>query len=373
MFLDPIDDQLRPFDRGAAGTSEDVFSKLKIPTITNAVSSRQLPYGIRNMDENIILNQIAVLKIAFDRYSREWIYLKQHVDFLSLPHSSHIRDLYAEGRGEAEAIRDSLNLDAIGKTILLNDFVFYVKLALTDLDRYDRICNAARDEFLKLWQSNSVVRTMLEICDDQREHTVQLANLLESLKTTPTFQLLEFPPKAESPISVIGEWAKLWEENAQLHEKADEVGLRSQLIAALKKSRFIALPEAHAYLGHADIVIPKVNDVRNNFRSAVEAGNDFVGECKFWRGENKFDEAISQLCRYTTEHDRHSALIVFVRNSSFESVVEKAKVKLESHPAFGGWRAQSEVPYGFFVRPAQSAEKLVPATILFCNLSIVKY
>jgi len=332
-----------------------------------------LSYGIKNMNENIILEQITVLKNVFDGYSQEWIQSKQRDDFTSLPHNSAIRELYSEGRSEADSIRDSLRVDAVGKTILLNDFVLDVEHALTDLYYYDRIGLSAKDEFERFWHSNSVIRAMLHTYNEQRKHILQLAKLLESLKHTSTFQLLEFPPMAASPISVIEEWAKLWEENAQLHESVNEVGLRSQLIAALKKSGFIALPEAHNYLGHADIIIPKENNVNRYLGSAVEAGNDFVGECKFWSGEAAFDDAISQLCRYTTVHDRHSALIVFVRNVSFESIVEKAKVRLESHAAFGGWLAQAEVPHGCFLRPAQSTEQLIRGTIFFCNLSVVKY
>lgn len=325
------------------------------------------------MNEKIILEQITVIKSVFNEYTQEWIELKQRDEFVSLPHDSVVRELYAEGRSEADSIRESLNVEAIGKTILLNDFVYDVEHSLTDLYFYDRIYLAAKDEFKKFRQSNPVIRAMLQTYNEQRKYILQLAKLLENLKHTSTFQLLEFPPKAASPISVIEEWAKLWEENAQLHDNVNEVGLRSQLIATLKKSGFIALPEAHNYLGHADIIIPKVLKVNHYLGSPVDAGNDFVGECKFWGGEVAFDDAVSQLCRYTTMHDRHSALIVFVRNVSFESIVGKAKARLELHPAFGGWIEQAEVPHGCFLRPAQSTEKLVRGTILFCNLSVVRY
>jgi hypothetical protein len=65
-----------------------------------------------------------------------------------------------------------------------------------------------------------------------------------------------------------------------------------------------------------------------------EGSNVFIGECKFWKGEKSFLATISQLLGYLTWRDSKAAVIMFVPNKGFTSVVETAKEASPKHPNF---------------------------------------
>jgi hypothetical protein len=64
----------------------------------------------------------------------------------------------------------------------------------------------------------------------------------------------------------------------------------------------------------------------------VEDNNVFVGECKIWRGEAAFRDAIDQLLSYLTWRDTKGALLLFIRNADVTAVIEKAVTAIEEHP-----------------------------------------
>lgn len=63
-----------------------------------------------------------------------------------------------------------------------------------------------------------------------------------------------------------------------------------------------------------------------------EGTNIFIGECKFWKGEKSFLATISQLLGYLTWRDSKAAVIMFVPNKDFTSVVEAVKDVALKHP-----------------------------------------
>lgn len=65
-----------------------------------------------------------------------------------------------------------------------------------------------------------------------------------------------------------------------------------------------------------------------------EGSNVFIGECKFWKGEKSFLATISQLLGYLTWRDSKAAVIMFVPNKDFSSVVETAKEASPKHSNF---------------------------------------
>ncbi len=62
--------------------------------------------------------------------------------------------------------------------------------------------------------------------------------------------------------------------------------------------------------------------------------NLFVAECKFWRGQKKFHEALSQLLGYLTHRDSKTALIVFVNQKEFISIITTIKNEIINHPNY---------------------------------------
>jgi hypothetical protein len=60
--------------------------------------------------------------------------------------------------------------------------------------------------------------------------------------------------------------------------------------------------------------------------------NVFIAECKFWRGQKVFGEAINQLLGYLTWRDSKCALMVFNRTKDSSSVRAKMHEVMEALP-----------------------------------------
>lgn len=65
-----------------------------------------------------------------------------------------------------------------------------------------------------------------------------------------------------------------------------------------------------------------------------EGSNLFIGECKFWKGIKSFCDTITQLLGYLTWRDSKAAVIIFVQNKDFSSVLSTVKDKVNKHPNF---------------------------------------
>jgi hypothetical protein len=62
--------------------------------------------------------------------------------------------------------------------------------------------------------------------------------------------------------------------------------------------------------------------------------NIFVAECKFWKGEKGYLDTITQLLSYLTWRDSKTAVIIFVRNKGFSSVLNTVKQATRQHPNY---------------------------------------
>lgn len=67
---------------------------------------------------------------------------------------------------------------------------------------------------------------------------------------------------------------------------------------------------------------------------AKDGSNIFVAECKFWRGQKSFLSALDQLLNYLTHRDSKTALIVFVDQKEFTSVLTTIKTEITNHPHY---------------------------------------
>ena len=59
--------------------------------------------------------------------------------------------------------------------------------------------------------------------------------------------------------------------------------------------------------------------------------NVFIAECKFWRGEKGFLKTIDQLLEYLTWRDSKIAVMLFVPNKDFSSVVSQIEGIARNH------------------------------------------
>jgi len=83
-----------------------------------------------------------------------------------------------------------------------------------------------------------------------------------------------------------------------------------------------------------------------------EGSNVFIAECKFWRGEKAYLKSIDQLLSYLTWRDSKSAIVIFVENKDFSSVIGKVESITPDHPnclGFSGKKDETWLNYRFHI------------------------
>ncbi|MFH0727140.1 MAG: hypothetical protein V2B19_12475 [Pseudomonadota bacterium] len=108
------------------------------------------------------------------------------------------------------------------------------------------------------------------------------------------------------------------------HKSKQEEDLRDNLLVMLDgQFGASATGETFNKKGKTDILL-----------KSKEGGNIFVAECKFWCGEKGYLETITQLLKYLTWRDSKAAVIMFVRNKNFSSVLDTVKNSTNNHPNY---------------------------------------
>jgi hypothetical protein len=143
-------------------------------------------------------------------------------------------------------------------------------------------------------------------------------------------------------LSVIYKFFKNVEKKPSIYQNKDEEGLRDYLLPLIE-TRYdstTATGETFNKGGKTDILL-KYQD----------GTNLFVAECKFWKGEVQLHDTINQLFdRYLTWRDSKVAVIFFVKNKDFSSVLATIKSSTKKHPYFfreNGNRGESSFSYLF--------------------------
>lgn len=73
-----------------------------------------------------------------------------------------------------------------------------------------------------------------------------------------------------------------------------------------------------------------------------EGKNIFIAELKFWHGQKGFLDTITQLLGYLTWRDSKSAVVMFVRNKNFTTVLDTAKEAITQHSNYLGFESEQE-------------------------------
>lgn len=142
----------------------------------------------------------------------------------------------------------------------------------------------------------------------------------------------------EEVLANIRHMGATFEGTPQTYAAHGEEGLRDILLASLNgQYQGAATAEAFRKYGKTDIRIEE------------ESRAAFVGECKLWKGEKAFLEALDQLLGYVTWRDVKTALIVFNKaTAGFASVQQAIAAALPAHRLYlrdkattqmGEWRA----------------------------------
>jgi len=146
----------------------------------------------------------------------------------------------------------------------------------------------------------------------------------------------------EDTLKIIYDLGKGMEKKPSLYKNRDEESLRDHFLSFLE-TRYeatTATGETFNRNGKTDILLKYAHD----------NSNLFVAECKFWHGAVEFQKAISQLLGYLTWRDSKTALILFIKNNDFSSVLQVIKKEVKLNPYYikeNGSRGDSSFSYLF--------------------------
>jgi hypothetical protein len=117
--------------------------------------------------------------------------------------------------------------------------------------------------------------------------------------------------------------ARMLERSPHAFKGMNEEHLRDQFLVPLNSHyEGQASGETFNFNGKTDIIIQ------------AEGKAIFIAECKIWRGQKAFSEAIDQLLGYATWRDTKLSLIIFNRNKDLSNVIEKIPETVKVHSNF---------------------------------------
>lgn len=141
-----------------------------------------------------------------------------------------------------------------------------------------------------------------------------------------------------SILQIIHDVGGQFERMPATYTEKDEEALRDHILLFLEPNfEGSATGETFNKSGKTDILL------------RYEGKNVFIAECKFWKGEKSFHQTISQLLGYLTWRDSKSAVVLFVRNKQFSSVLEKVRDAAAEHPNYIDMSSQPDENWFDFV------------------------
>ena len=124
-------------------------------------------------------------------------------------------------------------------------------------------------------------------------------------------------------LSIIHDVGKQFERLPSTYAGKEEEHLRDHMLLILEPNfEGSATGETFNKSGKTDILL------------RYESSNVFIAELKYWRGKKSFLDTISQLLGYLTWRDSKAAVVMFVKNKEFSSVLEKVKEATPEHPNY---------------------------------------
>ena len=155
----------------------------------------------------------------------------------------------------------------------------------------------------------------------------------KSVNVEPQVTEVGYKPEPTLPDSVyidilqtIHDVGKVFERLPPTYSDKDEEALRDHILLYLEpRYEGSATSETFNKTGKTDILIRHENS------------NAFIAECKFWKGKKVYLDAITQLLGYLTWRDSKAAIIVFVDNKDFSSVIQTAEEVTSTHSNYLGF------------------------------------
>ena len=157
-------------------------------------------------------------------------------------------------------------------------------------------------------------------------------------------------------LQIIFDVGKQFERLPSTYSEKSEESLRDHFLLFLEPNfEGSATGETFNKAGKTDILLRHENT------------NVFIAECKFWKGEKSYLDTITQLLGYLTWRDSKAAVIMFVRNKEFSSVLQTIGNVTSAHPNYLGFSNkvdESWLNYRFHINGDRNREVKL-AVLLF--------
>lgn len=115
---------------------------------------------------------------------------------------------------------------------------------------------------------------------------------------------------------------RVFEKYPRIYKGRDEETLRDLLLLYLEPRYYNASVTAETFNAKGK------TDIRISYQDSYA----FIAECKFWRGEQGYLDAITQLLSYLTWRDSKAAVVLFVDRKEFSLVLNTINAVTSGHP-----------------------------------------
>ena len=170
----------------------------------------------------------------------------------------------------------------------------------------------------------------------------------------PTLEMSEY----EHILSVISNMVLVMERSPSAFKGMGEEDLRQHFLVQLNGHyEGQATGETFNYEGKTDILI------------RADGRNIFIAECKFWTGPSGLGDALDQLLGYTSWRDTRTALLIFNRDTTMSTVLEKIPQAVREHPNYKAdceYSSDTGFRYSFCHREDSNRE--LTLTVLVFNI-----
>jgi len=132
-------------------------------------------------------------------------------------------------------------------------------------------------------------------------------------------------------LTIIHDVGKQFERLPSTYSGKEEEHLRDHMLLILEPNfEGAATGETFNKSGKTDILLRH------------EGNNVFIAELKFWHGKKGYLDTISQLLGYLTWRDSKSAIVMFVKNKDFSSVLSTVKECTQEHGNYLGFVSEQD-------------------------------
>lgn len=174
----------------------------------------------------------------------------------------------------------------------------------------------------------------------------------EKFQPEPTLATAEY----DHILEILGTMALVIERSPHSFATLDEEAIRTHFLLSLNSHyEGNATGETFNAVGKTDILI------------RVENKNIFIAECKFWRGQKSFEDALSQLLSYLTWRDSKCALLIFNKTKNSSAVRQKMHdsiEKLSAHKSTISYAPEGNPRY-ILVKESDPGKEITLTTMLF--------